>query len=259
MRDRCDRFDRDWSRFRDDSTVARIAASPGVHRLPSDAPALLDLYRRLYDATDGAVSPLVGRALEQWGYDAAYRLTPESRIAPVPRWEDAIRLEGDGLETMTPVVLDVGAAGKGYLVDLVAELLEGRGVREYTIDASGDIRHRGDAPLRIALEHPRDPSRAVGVAELRDGSLCASATGRRAWPGAHHILDAVTGRPVDDVIATWVVAASTAVADGVATALFVADADRMARLGAEFEFEWVRMRARGLEASPGFAGEVFAR
>jgi len=153
--------------------------------------------------------------------------------------------------------LDVGAAGKGQLVDLVAEVLIEHGVAEWTVDASGDLRHRG-APIRVALEHPWDTTTAVGIVELADGALCASATNRRRWVDldgntVHHVLDALTGVPVDGIVASWVVAADAMTADGVATALFFTR-DIPHGLGAE----WTRMDADGrLERSAGFTGEVF--
>ena len=259
---RIEQFDRDWSRFRDDSLVSRIAREPGSWRLPADAAPLLDLYEQLHALTDARLSPLVGTTLERLGYDAAYRLTPSGDPLPAPRWADAIALRraDDGLEldTVAPVLLDVGAAGKGYLVDLVGDLLAARGVAETLVDASGDVRVRGGRSIRIALENPADPTKAVGVAELHDAALCASALNRRAWgAGLHHIVDAVTGRPVaDGIIATWVVADTALVADGLATAMFLTDP---ARLSERFAFEWVRLGIDGrLEASAGFRGELFA-
>ena len=69
------------------------------------------------------------------------------------------------------------------------------------------------------------------------------------------MLDATTGLPVDRVVATWVIADSALVADGVATALFLTEPDRIpSRLGAEF----VRIVGGRIERSPGFPGEVFA-
>lgn len=252
---RTESFDRTWSRFRTDSLVSRIAETPGSFEFPPEAPAVFDFYRAMYEVTDGAVSPLVGRALEQWGYDRGYSLRRSGPIAPVPTWDDAVSWDGHALHTIRPVVVDIGAAGKGYLVDLVARLLAETGIVGFTIDASGDILHRGPAPLRVALEHPLDARKAVGIARLTGGALCASASNRRAWPGAHHILDAPTGLPTRDVIATWVTAATGLEADGLATALFVADP---ARLTERFEFEYVRMLASGtLQKSAGFDGELF--
>lgn len=260
--DRVERFDRDWSRFRDDSLVSRIAREPGSWRLPDDASPLLALYEQLHALTDARLSPLVGASLDRLGYDAAYRLTPSGDPLPAPTWADTIALRhtepGLELDTVVPVTLDVGAAGKGYLVDLVGDLLAARGVTETVVDASGDVRVRGGRSIRVALENPADPTKAVGVAELREQALCGSALNRRAWgAGLHHIVDALTGRPVaDGVIATWVVADTALVADGLATALFFTEP---ARLSEVFAFEWVRLSVTGrLEASAGFRGELLA-
>jgi thiamine biosynthesis lipoprotein len=160
------------------------------------------------------------------------------------------------MRTSEPVVIDVGAAGKGLLVDLVSNIV-GQHASEFMVDASGDLFHRGTAPVRIALEHPDDPRRAVGVIELEPGrALAASAVNRRAWgDGLHHVLDARTGRPARDVIATWVVADSCLSADGLATAHFLVPADELA---GRWPHEFVRMYADGrIEWSAQFSGEVF--
>ncbi len=250
------RFDATWSRFRDDSLVADIARRPGSWVFPAEAPALFDLYRRLYEATDGAVSPLVGRALETLGYDRAYSLRPTGRPGPVPAWDEAFAWDGSALTTVRPVTLDVGAAGKGYLVDLVGELLVARGARDVVVDASGDIRRWGEGSIRVALEHPADPTKAIGVVNLGDGAICASASNRRAWgDGLHHVIDATTGLPTSTVIATWAIAPTALVADGVATALFFADSQRLA---AEFGVRFVRVFSTGrVEFSPDLDGEMF--
>lgn len=246
------RFDADWSRYRDDSLVARIARTPGRHRLPADAAPLLDLYAELYAATGGRVSPLVGGALAASGFGPRLAGVPDA----VPPFSDALAWDGEHLETASPVLLDVGAAGKGYLVDLVSELLERAGVARSVVDGSGDLRIR-DVPMRIALEHPADATKAVGVAELAHGALSASAVNRRRdADGRHHVLDAVTGLPAGDIVATWAIAADDLTADGAATALFFdVDPGWLERRGVH----WVRMLSDGsLERSPGFPGEVFA-
>lgn len=254
LEERVAAFDRTWSRFRDDSLVAEIARRPGVHAFPPDAAALFDLYRRLYEATDGAVTPLVGASLDALGYDAAYRLRPATP-RPAPAWDAAVAWDGERLTTVRPVTLDVGAAGKGYLVDLLAALLTAAGHERFTIDASGDILHAG-APIRVALEDPRNSAQAIGVVTLTGGALCSSASNRRAWANdLHHVIDPATGLPTRAVIATWATAATTLEADGLATALFFADP---ARLAQTFDFEFARMRADGrVEFSPGLPGEVF--
>jgi thiamine biosynthesis lipoprotein len=233
-----------------------MSHTTGTWVLPAEAGPLLSLYRTLYEATDGAVTPLVGRTLENLGYDRNYSLRATGVATSVPRWEDTFQWDGHALTTHTPTLLDVGAAGKGYLVDLVAATLIDADISEFVIDASGDIVHSGTAPIRVALEHPRDPSKAIGVLELRNGALCASSTSRRAWgDGLHHIIDPVTGLPTTAVIATWVRATDGLTADGLATALFFVGASRLTDT---FDFTYARMFSDGrVEHSPDFDGELF--
>jgi FAD:protein FMN transferase len=251
-------FERTYSRFRDDSLVARVAAASegGRFLFPEDSTVLFDLYDRLYEATGGAVDPLVGRRLELLGYDGTYSLTPapaavrEAEALARRKWSSDVIREGTTVITHAPLVIDVGAAGKGYLVDLVSEVLRTAGVADYLIDGSGDLRHSGQPPVRVGLEHPFDPTLVIGVSNLRDAALCASAVNRRAWAdGLHHVLDARTGHSVQHVVATWVVADDAATADGLATALFVTAPERLAET---FTFAYVRMFADGrAEVAPG--------
>ncbi len=258
-------FDVDWSRFREDSWVSDVARrGAGTYRLPADAGPLLDAYDAAHACTDGAVSPLVGRALEDLGYDASYTLRPRRDGAgaltttPTPLWREATHREGASLTLDAPALLDVGAAGKGYLVDLVSGVLADHGVGGRVVDAGGDIRANSPAAaLQIALEDPRDTTRAVGVVHLAEGALCGSATNRRAWgEGLHHVLDARTGIPTQDVLATWAVAPTALVADIAATALFFAEPDLVA---ARFDVQYVVLRADGsIRWSLDLDGEVFA-
>jgi FAD:protein FMN transferase len=256
VRERIGTFDRTYSRFRRDSLVSHISITPGSFVFPPDAAKLFDLYGKLYAATDGAVSPLVGQALETLGYDRSYSLRQNGVPVPVVRWDEAFAWDGVQLSTVRPVLIDVGAAGKGYLVDIVAEILARNGVSEYVVDASGDMVHAGLDVLRVGLEHPLDTTKAIGIVELKNASLCASATNRRSWgEGLHHVIDATTGLPTRNILATWAIAATALEADGLATALFFADG---ARLEETFEFDWVRMFADGrVERSAHLSGELF--
>lgn len=257
--DRIDQFDAVYSRFRPDSLVSRIAATHdgGTFTFPTDSIALFDLYDRLFTATGGAMDPLVGRQLELLGYDAHYTLRPDPETERWQgNWAEDVHRDGTTIRTRRPLVIDVGAVGKGYLVDIVSAILHDAGVERFVVDASGDLRHSGQHATRVGLADPHDPRLVLGVAELRVQALCASGTTKRAWgDGLHHLLDARTGRPVHDVLATWVVADTAAVADGLATALFVTAPHRLAP---SFRFSYVRLRTDGhAEVSRNFAGEIF--
>lgn len=248
-----ERFDQDWSRFRADSAVTRMGASAGGFDSPDAAP-MLDAYRALSAATAGAVNPLVGVSLEALGYDAAYSLAAGAPVAAQEGWTSVIEWTERGATASAPALLDVGALGKGRLVDLVFDRLDGV-AGDLVVDAGGDLRVRG-SDVRTALEHPYDPSKAIGVIEVRDAALCGSAINRRAWgDGLHHVLDARTGLPVRTWAATWALSVQAMRADAVATALFF---DGGSALAADWNVEWVRMSTDGkVECSPGWPGELF--
>ena len=255
VRETVDRFDAAWSRFRPDSVVSTLAARGGFVPAPADAEAMLDLYAALSSATGGAVNPLIGDALARRGYDAAISLRDGGAQAAPVDWTDLLFWHGDTLEVRGGGLIDVGALGKGRLVDLVGDVLAEASLSPATVDASGDIRVRGAAE-RIALEHPYDPTRAIGVWQVADAALCASATNRRRWgDGLHHVLDARTGEPVRTIVATWAVASDAMTADAAATALFFDGGDHFA---AEYGAHWVRMLSDGrVEWSPDCEAELF--
>ncbi|KKW03604.1 MAG: hypothetical protein UY35_C0005G0052 [Candidatus Saccharibacteria bacterium GW2011_GWC2_48_9] len=180
---------------------------------------MLHLYEQLYDVSKGAITPLIGRTLEDMGYDARYSLRPKATIETANSWQTQLVLHPEQLELKTPTLIDIGAGGKGLLVDRISRLLK-IDTLDYSIDAGGDI-FVGAATERIGLEHPQDHTRAIGVVTLEDQALCGSSSNRRTWSdNLHHIVDARDNTPVSRVIASWAVAPSAMQADMASTALF---------------------------------------
>ncbi|WP_103063676.1 FAD:protein FMN transferase [Actinomyces qiguomingii] len=288
---RIDAFEDVWSRFRAGSLVRRAAAGGLPRRvdggvelsLPAGSSTLLDLYDRLHAATGGRIDPLAGADLAELGYDADYSFVVRDGAAQRlgaahgrPTWAAWARHDGDRLVLREPALVDVGAAGKGFLADLLAGWLQEAAHEEYLIDAGGDLLVRSCEPVRIGLELPGvggsipgaqgiqgaqgnattheaggSTGDVIGAVELTDGAVCASGLSHRTWgPGLHHILDAHTGLPVagaSAVVASWTVARGCAEADGLATALFVADPARLAAAG--FAYDFALLRADGSAAT----------
>jgi thiamine biosynthesis lipoprotein len=253
---RVEKFDADWSRFRSDSLVSTMARTPGRYSFPDEAGHLGELYRTLYEISGGTMTPLIGASLERLGYDAVYSLQPAGSPLPAPAWDDVLEWNGTSITTSAPVVLDVGAAGKGLLVDLLAAELESAGIDAFVVDGSGDLLARGPSPVPVALEHPYNPDQAIGVVQLAGRALCASAANRRAWgDGLHHVLDGTTGKPVQTAVATWALAETAVLADALATALFFVPG---AHLQDSFDFSWLTVYSDGSAGySEEFEGTLF--
>lgn len=287
------------SRFRQDSIVGSMnrAAHGGQFDFPDWCAGLFDLYDQLVTATDGAIDPCVGEDLIRLGYDAKLTFTMQPGAANQlgalhgrPTWRNDVTRQsehGTTLITHRPVYLDFGACGKGYCVDLIAQRLRAANYREFVINAGGDLRIHSAEPITIALEDPRNTANAVGIARITTGAFCASAPSRRHWQDAeahelHHLLNAIDGRPVHDVHATWVYTPvetlstasttetsqhngssnithyPTAMADGLATALFVAHPNQLAAAFPDGSFACALLCADNTAAaSKRFPGEFF--
>ncbi|HSX28207.1 MAG TPA: FAD:protein FMN transferase [Candidatus Saccharimonadales bacterium] len=248
-------FDAHYSRFRPDSWISQIATQTGRFTLPADAKPLFDLYQELYNATDGKMTPLIGQVLVDAGYDATYSLQPKA-IHPARRWEDTLIYNYPHVEMLQPALLDMGAIGKGYLVDIVAGILLDHKITSFCIDAGGDMLHRSKDThlLEVGLEDPNDATRAIGVVHLGNQSLCGSAGSYRKWDTFHHIIDPVKLVSPTHIQAVWVTAESTRLADALTTALFFVSPEQLA----QYTFEYALIYAdRSLVHSPHFPATFF--
>ena len=255
IKTRIDIFDKAYSRFRDDSIVTKMSKDAGTFVLPSDAEPMFSIYHDLYIRTGGFFTPLVGKLLSDAGYDAQYSLQQKNKLAIPPTWDEALDYKYPNLLVKKPVLMDFGAAGKGYLIDLVAEVLEVEGIHGYCIDAGGDILHKGDKPIRVGLEHPDNKDQVIGVYSLQGKAICGSAGNRRKWADFTHIMNPKTLSSPKDIIAVWVVAEKAMVADALTTCLFFVPASTLA--GA-YDFEYMLVRSdHSTEKSDGFSAEVF--
>jgi thiamine biosynthesis lipoprotein len=253
IKKRIDVFDRDYSRFRNDSLVHSMSKKAGTYTLPQDAKPLFDLYQQLYKITNGAFTPLIGDTLIQAGYDADYSLIPGILTKPLS-WDEAIVYDFPTLTILKPTMLDLGGLGKGYLVDIVAGLILEENILSFTVDAGGDMYTFGNKMI-IGLEHPHDHKKVIGTIEVENESICGSSGSRRAWGVFHHIIDPRTLKSPEDIIASWAIAKTTLIADAMATCLFLVSG---ATLKAQFDFEYVVIgKDLSAEKSSSFTGALY--
>lgn len=256
IRDRIELFDHTYSRFRFDSLVTKMSETSGTYLLPEDALPMMNLYEKLYSITGGLFTPLIGQTLVEAGYDAEYSLEAKTLHHP-PRWEETLELQGTQLILKQKALLDVGAAGKGYLIDIVGELLEQAEIFSYCIDAGGDIRQRSadGVGIRVGLEHPDDFEQVIGVVNVSNKSLCGSSGSRRKWGKFHHILNPVTLDSPQEILAVWVLASSTLLSDALSTCLFFVPAKILQE---HFDFEYLILyQDYSVGKSESFSGELY--
>lgn len=252
-------FEAVFSRFIPTSLVSRIATErqTGDITVPRDFTAMLRPYLNLYQATAGKITPLVGHTLSDLGYDANYSLTPQKIVRLSPDLVETVTLLDDThIAVKYPVLFDFGAIGKGYFCDRIADFLRENDTRRFLVNGSGDIVYEGNGEaIQVGLEHPSDTTKVVGSLEMTRGAFCASGTNRRRWRNYHHIIDPDTATSPEHLLATWVIAENAALADLLATALFLATPGALRTV---FPFEYATLDpSLILCQSPNFGAETY--
>jgi thiamine biosynthesis lipoprotein len=253
---RIDGFDSVYSRFRKDSLVTEISEVAGVYKFPDDSEKLFSLYQELNVITNGLFTPLIGNVLHDAGYDAEYSLTEKDSLKTPPKFNEVLEFNFPNLIVKEPVRLDFGAAGKGYLVDIITKLIQDEGYTDICVDAGGDMSYRTtkEKKLRVGLEDPGNPNQVLGIMEIHNKSLCGSAGNRRVWGRFNHILNPEELSSPNHIIALWVLADTTLLADALTTCLFFVEPEKLK--GYTFEYLIVRPDY-SIKKSDGFKAELF--
>lgn len=104
---------------------------------------------------------------------------------------------------------------KGWAIQRVADLLQRCGIANYCINAGGDVlAHSLDGvPWSIALQHPRNPSAAIGVLRAQNMAVATSGTYARG----NHIIDPYTADPATEILSVTVRGPAIITADVLAT------------------------------------------
>lgn len=231
-------FDQTYSRFIASSLVMKKLQNPGTYTVPRHLIEMLKLYFGLYDVTGGKMNPMIGNTLSDLGYDAEYRLSPKNEVAQTPDLSQALEiLSEDKIHVKMQGIIDLGALGKGFCVDRICDVLKNMNIQSYLVDGSGDVYYKHPTRSMYAgLEHPNDPNKVIGKVTLWNKALCSSGTNRRKWGDNHHIIDGKTGKSTKGIISTWVLADNAAIADALATALFLI---KPKQLQSAYDFQYV--------------------
>jgi thiamine biosynthesis lipoprotein len=227
--------------FRDTSEVMDINRR-AAHEPVTVEPRLFQLLEtclRLYRETSGAMDVTTGPLTKAWGfYRRQGRMPPadELRGAMARVGSDKIELDTERRTirfTRPGLEINLGSIGKGYALDRCAEELLTRGVHDFCFHGgrSSVLAHGMQAVAEevggwhLGIVDPLRPRRRLGQVRLSDRGLGTSGSGsqffRHRGRRYGHILDPRTGWPVQGVDSVTVLAPTAALADGLATALYV--------------------------------------
>lgn len=232
------RFDQSLSPFNDSSVISRINRN---EELVADSFFVkcfnrsMEISRETKGAFDITIAPLANA----WGFGFKKGAFPYSSMIDSLRQitgYEKVHLEDGKVVKQDPrIMLSCSAVAKGYSVDVVAQLLERKGIKNYMVDIGGEVVVKGKNPKdglwRIGINKPIDDSLSVRqdlqtVLEITDLGMATSGNYRNYYykdgKKYAHTIDPRTGYPVQhSILSATVIAEDCMTADALATAFMV--------------------------------------
>lgn len=201
--------------------------------------SVFNLAEKISDNTDGAFDITVAPLVNAWGFGFKTGNPPTKQtvdsLRAIVGYKKVKLVNHRITKTDARVMLDCSAIAKGYGCDVVARLLEKRGIKNYMVEIGGEVVTHGISekrlPWKIGVTKPSDDSLNVNnelqtVLNVKDRAMATSGNYRnfyyRGGKKYAHTIDPATGYPVQhSILSATVLAKRCAEADGYATAFMV--------------------------------------
>ena len=233
-----ERLEAQMSTWRPGSDVLRINAAAGDHAVPvaADVRDVLRLARQVSEWTEGTFDVTFGALTDVWKFDHDQDNTipsPEAIRARLPlidyRQIEIDDRAGTVFLKRTGMKIHLGGIGKGYGVEHAMRILKRAGLRDFMIQAGGDLYvggHKDGRLWRLGINDPRGPEgRSFATIDLTDSTFSTSGDYARFFMKGgvryHHILDPATGQPARLCRSVTIAAESPVLADAVAKGVFI--------------------------------------
>ena len=233
----------------DDTLITRINDNAYSSAVDVDAATynMLKTCTQLSDLTDGAFDITLGNISDMWGFGKENAVKPGDtelkKLAGRKNYENIVfnYYEQTVAFSAGGCSIDLGAAAKGYAMDMMDTYLRDSGVTSAVVDFGGSILTIGDNNgeswnITITADETNSP---VGTLKVNEGYIATSNGAKRfvEYDGVkyHHIIDPDTSYPADSGVKSCTVySESGLISDALSTAFFVMGADKTAEFYSKY-------------------------
>lgn len=246
------RIDNLMSRYKEGSQVSLVNINAGIApiRVGSELIEVLQEAIKISELSGGVFDVTIGPLTDLWGFDSEKNIIPPKdkieklrdlvnyKKLKIDEAASTVYLEDKGM------MIDVGGIAKGYSLTRAMKVFENAGIRNFIINAGGNLILRGvknGNPWKIGIQNPRDESKLLGKVAITDISVATSGDYQRYFMKDgiryHHILDPKTGFPAKGLISATIIGNGKTSMDGYSSAVFILGAEKggslMKKIGAE--------------------------
>ncbi len=242
------RFDLSVSAFNDSSIISRINRNDTAVKTDYYFNTVFNTAVKVSEKTEGAFDMTVAPLVNAWGFGFKHNeAVNDSTIKELLKhtgYQKISLVENHIVKSDTSVMLDASAIAKGYSSDLVAQLLEKHGVKNYMVEIGGECVVKGcndkGKKWRLGITKPVDDSlnrqeELQTIIELDHGGIATSGNYRRFYykdgKKYAHTIDPKTGYPAQHNLLSATIYGPTCIeADAYATACMVMGLEKAVKL-----------------------------
>lgn len=223
--DEVKRLEKKYSRYRDDSITSKINLSAGDAdgiEVDQETALLLNYAQVGYEQSDGLFDITSGILRQAWDFRS--NCLPSQKeidaLLPLIGWSKLTWNVPKLFLPLEGMQLDFGGYVKEYAADVAVNVCRNASIKNGLVNLGGDIciigpHPNGDA-WKVGVRHPRNPNEPMSFVMLSRGGLASSGDYERFMMinGVRyaHILNPITGWPVNSLASTSVCAEQCVVA-----------------------------------------------
>lgn len=236
-------FDASLSTYEPNSIISKINQNNDSVLTDEYFEKMFVVAQEVAEKSNGAFDITVGPLVNAWGFgfktNDNTKLPDVASLLPLVGYQKVKLINHKIVKDNPDIIIDASGIAQGYSADLIAEIFEKNGCKNYMIDIGGEIMCKGLNPKgkkwQIGVDKPvDDPENVSGelqtILSITDVAVTTSGNYRKFYykdgKKYAHTINPKTGYPVNhNLLSATVIAPSCIQADAYATAFMVVGVD----------------------------------
>lgn len=230
-------IDNSLSTYQPRSIISRFNQANATQQIDKLFSEVFNDAKLVFEATNGAFDPTIAPIVNAWGFGFKNLENTDSTfidsLLQYVNFNAVTITDSTVIKSNPNIMLDFNAIAQGYSVDVLAEFLEEKGIKNYMVEVGGELRVKGkntnNKLWRIGIDKPieNNTNRELeAIINLENVALATSGNYRKFYEKDgvkySHTLNPKTGYPVQHTLLSATVLAKTcSLADAYATAFMV--------------------------------------
>ncbi|MGB6268235.1 MAG: FAD:protein FMN transferase [Olleya sp.] len=227
-------INKSMSNYQTNSDISKLNRNEAV-KVDNHFKTVFKAAKQIYIETEGVFDPTIGQLVNAWNFGSKQNKTAldSAKVDSLVKYVglNRVGLVNDAIKKPKETFIDFNAIAKGYGVDVIANFLESKNIKDYIVDIGGELRAKGinlkkERGWKVGVENPNfDGTQSYDKAfEIKDKAMATSGTYRKFKIDENgnryaHIIDTKTGYPTKtNILSVSVIAENCMLADGYATA-----------------------------------------